>query len=107
MEGDCDGVQLGIFVNYAGGRLRGLQLSGLTAYADDGSAAQLAPILAQAKRLRGFQFGLVTLAQDEFGFLDGRGNDNGILDVGDLRAHLRFLGTLPGDTASVQGGTAR
>ena len=41
-------------------------------------------------------FGLTTLSANEVTFLDQQGNVNGGLDIGDLRAHLRGLGQLPG-----------
>jgi hypothetical protein len=46
-------------------------------------------------------FGLRTLTSQEVSFLDRQGNLNGGLDIGDLRAHLRTEGQLPGAGSAV------
>ena len=43
--------------------------------------------------------GGAALAADQVAYLDQHGNHNGVLDVGDLRAYLRALGTLAGGRA--------
>ena len=83
VAGDCTGAQIGATVNRVEGRLRGMQSSGMMAYAGDGAGAQFAPILVQATKLRGFQLGLVTLAQEMTGLQLGllNFNENGFLPV--------------------------
>jgi hypothetical protein len=49
-------------------------------------------------------FGLRTLTPQEVDFLDRQGNLNGELDIGDLRAHLRVQGQLPGSGSAVAAG---
>ena len=41
-------------------------------------------------------FGLTTLPTEQMQFLDTQGNDNGALDIGDLRVYLQAIGELPG-----------
>ena len=52
-------------------------------------------------------FGLRSLPAEDVAFLDRQGNLNGSLDIGDLRAHLRVLGLLPGggSVVAVKGGS--
>jgi hypothetical protein len=83
VDADCTGVQIGGAVNRVEGRLRGMQLSGVMAHAGDGAGVQIAPILAQATKLRGFQLGLVTHAKEMKGLQLGllNFNENGFLPV--------------------------
>lgn len=83
VNGDCTGMQVGVFVNYVEGRLSGVQLSGLAAYSGQGTGVQIASVMARAKKLRGFQFALVTVAEEMKGLQLGllNFNDNGFLPV--------------------------
>ena len=76
VNGDCTGMQVGVFVNYVEGRLSGVQLSGLAAYAGEGTGVQIASVMARAKKLRGFQFALVTVAEEMTGLQLGLLNFN-------------------------------
>lgn len=81
VQGDCTGVQLGAFANYVGGSLSGLQFAGGTTYASEGKGVQIAGILSRARKLKGFQFALINMADEMEGLQIGliNFNKNGFL----------------------------
>jgi hypothetical protein len=83
VKGDCTGMQVGVFVNYVEGRLSVVQLSGLAAHAGRGTGVQIASVMARAKKLRGFQFALITVAEEMKGLQLGllNFNEKGFLPV--------------------------
>ena len=82
VNGDCSGVQVGVFANYCGGHLSGAQLS-LAAYAHHGKGVQIAPVMARADELEGLQIGLITYAKQMKGLQLGllNFNEHGFLPV--------------------------
>ncbi len=83
VEGGCTGAQIGALGNSVEGRLRGVQIAGLVTLAGEGSGVQIAPFLAQATNLSGFQLGLFTYADEMKGLQLGllNFNENGFLPV--------------------------
>jgi hypothetical protein len=91
--GDLGGLQLAIFASEVEGRTCALQAAGLTNRAGEVGGGQIATFLNRAKRVRGFQIGLVNDAGDLAGLQIGLVNvvRNGwipvfpLLNVGPLR----------------------
>ena len=86
----------------------------LTVKVDDGARTGFANLMLtvvspqiSASAVANAIFGLRSLPAQEVTFLDSQGNLNGSLDIGDLRAHLRVLGLLPGggSVVAVKGGS--
>jgi hypothetical protein len=76
VDGAVTGLQIAAFMNAVQGELRGVQISAVTSEAGGGAGAQIAPIYAETGKMRGFQFGIVTRAEELVGLQIGLLNFN-------------------------------